>query len=105
MQPQCPDSHMCSHAKGQENWGKIWALCVSLAFTEHVQWAQGHCWVEGDNAEGSLDSATELGPLPLALVEGCVLAVCWPRLERVPNRMPPGKLLMRSSGDDVRVIT
>ncbi len=61
--------------------------------------------MEGDNAADSVDSATSFGPVPLALVEGRVLCVCWPRLQAVPSRVPPGKLLMRNTPGDVRVIT
>jgi hypothetical protein len=58
---------------------------------------QGHCWVEGDNPATSVDSATEFGPLPLALIEGHVLAVVWPRLQKVAPRIPRGKVIMRST--------
>lgn len=58
---------------------------------------EGHCWVEGDNPATSVDSATEFGPLPLALIEGHVLAVVWPRLQKVAPRIPRGKVIMRST--------
>lgn len=37
----------------------------------------GHCWIEGDNADNSLDS-DEYGPLPLSLIEANVIAKIWP---------------------------
>lgn len=60
---------------------------------------EGHCWIEGDNASSSVDSATEFGALPLALIEGRVLGVCWPRLQSVPSHVPRGKVLMRNTSD------
>ncbi|OAK95444.1 LexA/Signal peptidase [Phaeosphaeriaceae sp. SRC1lsM3a] len=42
-----------------------------------IQVPEGHCWVAGDNLEWSRDSRL-FGPLPLGLVKGKVLAVCWP---------------------------
>ena len=48
---------------------------------EDEQWAiqvpEGHCWVLGDNLPESRDSRM-YGPLPLALVQGKVLARVWP---------------------------
>ena len=40
--------------------------------------AQGHCWVEGDNAAVSEDSRSKYGPIPAALIEGRILSVVWP---------------------------
>lgn len=58
---------------------------------------QGHCWIEGDDAGCSVDSASEYGALPLALIEGRVVGVCWPRLQSVQSHIPRGKVLMRST--------
>ncbi|KAF2867704.1 peptidase S24/S26A/S26B/S26C, partial [Massariosphaeria phaeospora] len=42
-----------------------------------VQVPEGHCWLEGDNLEWSRDSRV-FGPVPLALIQGKVVAVLWP---------------------------
>ncbi len=68
---------------------------------------QGHCWVEGDNAAYSEDSATAYGPVPLALIQGRVMGVFWPptRVGPVASGVPHGKLLMRNDpAADVRTI-
>lgn len=59
---------------------------------------QGHCWVEGDNAMYSEDSATSFGSVPLALIQGRVMGVFWPpqRLGPVASCLPHGKLLMKA---------
>jgi mitochondrial inner membrane protease subunit 2 len=59
---------------------------------------QGHCWVEGDNARYSEDSATSFGPVPLALIQGRVMCIFWPptRLGLVASHVPHGKLLMKA---------
>ncbi|KAF2648795.1 LexA/Signal peptidase [Lophiostoma macrostomum CBS 122681] len=44
---------------------------------EMVRVPEGHCWLVGDNLEWSRDSRM-FGPVPLNLVTGKVLAVCWP---------------------------
>jgi inner membrane protease subunit 1 len=41
---------------------------------------EGHCWLVGDNMDWSRDSRM-FGPVPLNLVTGKVLAVCWPLRE------------------------
>jgi inner membrane protease subunit 1 len=38
---------------------------------------EGHCWLAGDNLEWSRDSRL-IGPVPLALVKGKVMAVLFP---------------------------
>lgn len=37
----------------------------------------GHCWVEGDNSDLSIDSRT-FGSVPMGLLEGLVISVIWP---------------------------
>eukprot|EP00928_Gymnodinium_smaydae_P015188 TRINITY_DN15569_c0_g3_i1.p2 TRINITY_DN15569_c0_g3~~TRINITY_DN15569_c0_g3_i1.p2 ORF type:complete len:180 (-),score=32.50 TRINITY_DN15569_c0_g3_i1:106-645(-) len=37
----------------------------------------GHCWVEGDNPEKSVDSRN-FGPVPIGLLDALVLSVVWP---------------------------
>lgn len=53
---------------------------------------QGHCWVEGDNSDSSLDSRT-YGPIPLGLVKGRVTNIVWPpqRIGKVERRVPSDK--------------
>ncbi|CAK8991638.1 Mitochondrial inner membrane protease subunit 2 (IMP2-like protein) [Durusdinium trenchii] len=43
----------------------------------YVHIGKGHCWVEGDNTEHSIDS-NQYGPIPLALITGRVSHVIWP---------------------------
>lgn len=76
-----------------------WLLAEGHA--DIIKIPEGHCWVEGDNPSCSADSATEFGPLPLALIEGQVLGVCWPRLQTVPSHVPRGKVLMRNTPSSV----
>lgn len=42
-----------------------------------IQVPEGHCWLLGDNLPDSRDSRV-LGPIPLALVKGKVVARVWP---------------------------
>lgn len=44
---------------------------------EYVHVPKGHCWVEGDNQEHSIDS-NKFGAVPLALIVGVAALVCWP---------------------------
>merc|ERR1712050_756328 len=37
----------------------------------------GHCWVEGDNAELSVDSRS-FGPVPMGLLDALAISVVWP---------------------------
>ncbi|OAA51453.1 Peptidase S24/S26A/S26B/S26C [Metarhizium rileyi] len=46
-----------------------------------IQVPQGHCWIVGDNLPASRDSR-QFGPLPLALVQGKVVAKILPWRER-----------------------
>ncbi|GBG27632.1 Mitochondrial inner membrane protease subunit 2 [Hondaea fermentalgiana] len=43
----------------------------------YVHIGKGQGWLEGDNAEHSIDS-NEFGPVPLGLIQGTVRYVCWP---------------------------
>lgn len=73
-----------------------------------VKVPKGQCWIEGDNAACSEDSASVYGPVPLALIQGRVLGVFWPpaRIAPVHSHMPHGKLLMRAdAADGVRYTT
>lgn len=42
-----------------------------------MQIPPGHVWIEGDNPKNSRDSRY-YGPVPIALVQGRVLAKIWP---------------------------
>ncbi|KZZ92874.1 Peptidase S24/S26A/S26B/S26C [Moelleriella libera RCEF 2490] len=46
-----------------------------------IQIPEGHCWIVGDNLPASRDSR-QFGPLPLALVQGKVVAKILPWAER-----------------------
>ncbi|KHN94034.1 Peptidase S24/S26A/S26B/S26C [Metarhizium album ARSEF 1941] len=46
-----------------------------------IQVPQGHCWIVGDNLSASRDSRL-FGPLPLALIQGKVVAKVLPWRER-----------------------
>ncbi len=66
---------------------------------------KGHCWVEGDiSATGtsnvsSDDSRTEFGPIPLALLKGRAIWICYPfsRWGAVESKLPKGRVLAMSS--------
>ncbi|KAG6014509.1 hypothetical protein E4U54_005162 [Claviceps lovelessii] len=47
-----------------------------------IQVPEGHCWIVGDNLPASRDSRS-FGPLPLALVQGKVVAKILPWKERM----------------------
>ncbi|XP_078167626.1 peptidase S24/S26A/S26B/S26C family protein [Carex rostrata] len=53
----------------------------------------GHCWVEGDNLDVSLDSRS-YGPIPLGLIRGRVTHVIWPphRIRQVERKVPEGRV-------------
>jgi len=60
---------------------------------EMVTIPRGHCWIEGDNAERTMDS-NDYGPVPMGLVIGSASRVIWPvskwrLIERgiLPNRV------------------
>ncbi|CAJ1805365.1 unnamed protein product [Sphenostylis stenocarpa] len=55
-----------------------------------IQIPPGHCWVEGDNADSSMDSRL-FGPIPLGLIRGSVTHVVWPphRIGAVEKKTPP----------------
>lgn len=48
----------------------------------NFQVPEGHCWIVGDNLPASRDSRS-FGPLPLALVQGKVVAKILPWKERM----------------------
>lgn len=48
---------------------------------DFIQVPEGHCWIVGDNLPASRDSR-QFGPLPLALVQGKVVAKILPWKER-----------------------
>ncbi|EFJ29391.1 hypothetical protein SELMODRAFT_91609 [Selaginella moellendorffii] len=61
---------------------------------ELVQVPKGRCWVEGDNANVSLDSRN-MGPIPMALLKARVTRVVWPpeRFGRVESILPTGRIV------------
>jgi len=50
----------------------------------------GHCWVEGDNWDNSVDS-NRYGPIPLGLIFGVATHVIWPpnKWQRIQTSIPP----------------
>lgn len=60
--------------------------------TDFVKIPQGHCWIEGDNAESSLDS-NSFGPVPRALLTGIANWLLIPQSEGSPRRRPLSRLL------------
>lgn len=61
--------------------------------SEVVRIPEGHCWVEGDNSDCSLDSRS-FGSIPMGLVGGRVTHIIWPpqRTGRVESKIPPGRV-------------
>ncbi|GJN74877.1 peptidase S24/S26A/S26B/S26C [Purpureocillium lilacinum] len=55
-----------------------------------IQVPEGHCWIVGDNLPASRDSR-QFGPLPLALVQGKIIAKILPWNERhwIKNGLEP----------------
>ena len=70
-----------------------------------VRVPQGCCWVEGDNASQSEDSASCYGPLPLALLVGKVTAVVSPpsRWGWVRSEVPEGRVLFQGGLREARI--
>ncbi|KAJ7536273.1 hypothetical protein O6H91_12G062800 [Diphasiastrum complanatum] len=56
---------------------------------------RGHCWVEGDNVNVSLDSKS-FGPIPLALLKAKATHVIWPpnRMSHLESKLPEGRVLL-----------
>lgn len=92
--PACPDTILIKRLIALEG---DWVALPDRADIEKIP--QGHCWLEGDNADLSEDSRSKYGPVPLALVEGRVIHVLWPpsRISSVPPVNPPGRLLMKNN--------
>eukprot|EP00930_Biecheleria_cincta_P015969 TRINITY_DN1313_c0_g3_i1.p1 TRINITY_DN1313_c0_g3~~TRINITY_DN1313_c0_g3_i1.p1 ORF type:complete len:354 (-),score=36.68 TRINITY_DN1313_c0_g3_i1:55-1116(-) len=65
----------------------------------------GHCWVEGDNAQLSIDSRT-FGSVPMGLLEGLVISVVWPLWrarwldEVLQEEAESGKPLLTEAADE-----
>ncbi|KAL3691697.1 hypothetical protein R1sor_005348 [Riccia sorocarpa] len=92
--PQDPKEYLVKRLIAlQEDW-------VTVPGTyEILQIPKGHCWVEGDNVDVSLDSK-EFGPIPLALMRGRVTHVVWPpeRFGPVENKYPTGRVFSGKDG-------
>ncbi|KAL4527365.1 hypothetical protein Ndes2526B_g08936 [Nannochloris sp. 'desiccata'] len=69
---------------------------------------KGHCWVEGDNNTNNAseenfnlsdDSRTQYGPIPLALLKGRAIWICYPfsRWGAVESGLPKGRVLAMTS--------
>ncbi|ORY00744.1 peptidase S24/S26A/S26B/S26C [Clohesyomyces aquaticus] len=61
--------------------GDVWDGGFARVEEEVVRVPEGHCWLAGDNLEWSRDSRI-LGPVPLGLVKGKVVALVLPWRER-----------------------
>ncbi|XP_014253250.1 mitochondrial inner membrane protease subunit 2 isoform X3 [Cimex lectularius] len=61
--------------------------------TSTVRIPKGHCWVEGDNANHSMDS-NMFGPIALALITAKATAVVWPpkRWQYVKSFVPESRI-------------
>jgi len=59
----------------------------------HVVIPKGHCWVEGDNWDNSVDS-NKYGPIPTGLVFGVATHVIWPphKWQRISPSIPASLL-------------
>lgn len=69
----------------------------------HVVIPEGHCWVEGDNWDNSVDS-NRYGPIPTGLVFGVATHVIWPphKWQRMSPSIPPSLLperVIKAQGD------
>jgi len=62
-----------------------------------VKIPEGHCWVEGDNWNNSVDS-NKYGPIPKGLIFGVATHVIWPThkwrrlVHGIPSRLDPGRV-------------
>mmetsp|Transcript_17313 Transcript_17313/g.21302 ORF Transcript_17313/g.21302 Transcript_17313/m.21302 type:complete len:168 (-) Transcript_17313:1061-1564(-) len=45
---------------------------------QYVHIPKGHCWIEGDNVDISIDS-NSFGAIPLAMIESRISCIIWPR--------------------------
>jgi len=54
---------------------------------DYVHVPRGHCWLEGDNEDHSIDS-NDFGAVPLGLIVAQATHICWPpwRMQRLPVR-------------------
>ncbi|CAM6110660.1 unnamed protein product [Calypogeia fissa] len=92
--PQDPKEYLVKRLIAlQEDW-----ITVPGTY-EILQIPRGHCWVEGDNVDVSLDSK-EFGPIPLALMRGRVTHVVWPpkRVGQVESKFPTGRVFSKKEG-------
>ena len=63
---------------------------------------KGHCWLEGDNIQHSLDS-NRVGPVPLGMISGkAVLKLCFTKWTSLKQMLPHSRVTIRnkSSSDD-----
>lgn len=79
---------------------------VSVPGEQPVTVPEGRCWVEGDNAEESLDSRSAYGPVHLGLLEGRVACIIWPpsRAGWVEATPAPGRLLHCAGAGEADVL-
>ncbi|KAJ8047293.1 Mitochondrial inner membrane protease subunit 2 [Holothuria leucospilota] len=61
----------------------------------HVTIPKGHCWIEGDNHEQSLDS-NFFGPVTVGLIHSKATHIIWPlhRIQRLKSELPAGRTVL-----------
>ena len=81
---------------GRAGGQKLRALCVTPSPPRPTR-AQGRCWVEGDSAAAASCDSRAFGPVPLALIQGGAVRVCWPpqRWGAVKAELPLGRVVAR----------
>jgi len=64
-----------------------WLVYNDIIDGRFVQIPPGHCWIEGDNLESSMDSRY-YGPIPTGMLKGKVTHVIWPfsLIRRIPSK-------------------
>ncbi|KAK9474820.1 peptidase S24/S26A/S26B/S26C [Dipodascopsis tothii] len=77
--PTAPSTSVCKRVSGMP--GDVVLRRPDESLDDFVKVPEGHCWITGDNLRSSADSR-EYGAVPLALVQGRVVA----------SYMPPGPL-------------
>jgi len=91
ISPLDPHRLVCKRILGLEGD----TVCVDptgdvVPSNEHIVVPKGHIWIIGDNATASRDSRT-YGPVPMALVQGKVLArVCCTIAQNSVTHLPKG---------------
>lgn len=78
--PESPDAKQGEEAR-QELFAMQQESKVEPPEPQMIQVPDGHCWIQGDNFDWSIDSRM-FGPVPLALINGKIVARVLPWRER-----------------------